>query len=144
GPGALITDVIDTPAAPSSLHPPDLVTVWLGLNELRQRITPQAYASELERLVTKLRGHGRSRVLVANLPPADALPGLTACVDMGNFYDRTCPVGPPPTDAALNKLVDSYDVAVRKVVGRTGAELVDLHAAWLQSRAAKQDRALVA
>jgi acyl-CoA thioesterase I len=107
---------------------PDLVTVWLNVNDLVAGVTPEEYERELDRLVSRLRAGGVERVLVANTPPLTNLPAYRAC------RPDPPPGGPPcldrslPPPAILARSVDAYNAAIRRVAGRQGAKVVDLHA----------------
>lgn len=99
---------------------PDVVTVWLNLDDLAAGVTADDYETALSALVRSLRQGGVARVLVANVPPIDLLPGY-----------------PPGLAAAVSlpESIDAYNAAIDRVVRAEGAELVDLHAAGLQAAA---------
>ena len=91
---------------------PDLVTVWLNVNDLRALVEPDVYAGQLRELVTALRRGGETTVLVANTPEIDQLPVL-----------RSLPIPP----AFVEARVDEYNRVIADVVDETGAVQVDLH-----------------
>lgn len=92
---------------------PDLVTVWLNVNDLRAFVDARTYGEQLREVVTALRRGGETTVLVANTPELDQLPVLAAL-----------PVPP----ALIEQRVDEYNQVIAQVVEDTGAVLVDLHA----------------
>jgi len=105
---------------------PTLVTVWLNVDDLAAGVSAGDYEARLGELVHALRRGGAARVLVANTPSLDRLPVYLAC----RAGAGACPfAGAVPEPAELNALVDAYDAAIARVVGREGAVLVDLHAA---------------
>lgn len=91
---------------------PDLVTVWLNVNDIRALVEPEAYGRQLRELVTALRRGGETTVLVANTPEIDQLPVL-----------RSLPIPPGLVEAR----VDEYNRVIADVVDDTGAVEVDLH-----------------
>lgn len=118
---ALAEEITDTLAAR-----PNLVTVWLNVNDMTQGVAPATYERQLDTLVRTLRGNGSTRVLVANTPPLDNLPAYQA----GRIL-----AGLPGPDQ-LRELVAAYNDAIARVVERQGAHLVDLHAVGMAARAA--------
>lgn len=112
-----------------------LVTVWLAIEDLGWETPAATYERELTRLVRALRQGGRARVLVANVPPAEALPA---------FEDRLARL---PVDASgreqLAEDVSAYNDAIARVVAAEGAELIDLHAALDEAMADGSFRSLV-
>ncbi|HEX2117689.1 MAG TPA: SGNH/GDSL hydrolase family protein [Acidimicrobiales bacterium] len=125
---ALAEEITDTIAAR-----PNLVTVWLNVNDMTQGVTPATYERELDTLVRTLRGNGSTRVLVANTPPLDNLPAYQA----GRIL-----AGLPDPDQ-LRELVAAYNDAIARVVERQGAHLVDLHAVGMAARAAGTEAQMI-
>lgn len=105
----------------------DLATVSLGITDIRRGTPADVYERGLESLVTELRSGGRTRVLMSNTPPLDALPGWRSCVP-GEFL---CPGSIVVDPSAVN----AYNDAVARVAQRTGAEVVDIHGLVLRARA---------
>ncbi|HET7487982.1 MAG TPA: GDSL-type esterase/lipase family protein [Acidimicrobiales bacterium] len=113
--------------------------VWLAVNDLLHLVPPATYEQQLRRLVHDLRRGGRTRVLVANVPPLDHLPAYLACRNGGD-----CLVdGPLPPPEVVNAAVDAYNAAVARVATAEGADLVDLHAAGVAARRAGTEASLV-
>jgi lysophospholipase L1-like esterase len=117
---------------------PDVVTVWLNVNDLIRGVTAASYGADLTKLVTALRRGGATKVLVANTPPLDDLPAYRACLPGTTTTVGQCALGPVqglvPPPATLNAAVDAYNAAIARVTASTGAVLVDLHAAGLAAR----------
>ncbi|MCA1847060.1 MAG: SGNH/GDSL hydrolase family protein, partial [Actinobacteria bacterium] len=95
---------------------PDVVTVWLVVNDILAGMAPDDYEPLLDELVGRLRGGDASRLLVGNCPYLDRLPAYLAGRALGLL--------PEPPEA--NRIVDSYNSAIERVVARHGATLVDL------------------
>jgi lysophospholipase L1-like esterase len=92
---------------------PDIVTVWLAVNDLNARVPLEVYAADLDTLLATLRSQTRARILVGNIPDL-ALVAMYADVD--------------PT--LLRAAVDQWNAAIAAVAARNGATLVDLYANW--------------
>ncbi len=103
---------------------PDLVTVWLNVNDIVCGVTPAHFERDLGALVGALCRSGRSRVLLANVPPLDRLPTYLA-------YAASRPEHGPE---ALNTVVAAYNAATARIAAREGAVVVDLHAVGLAAR----------
>lgn len=120
---------------------PDLVTVWLNVNDLTAQVPVERYEAQLRQLVHALRRDGATKVLVANTPPVQLLPSYLEC--------RRRPLGAcalvaliPPS--VVSAAVDSYNAAIARVVQDEGAVLVDLHGAAVRADASGEFNALVA
>src|SRR5579875_410966 len=54
---------------------PDIVTIWLAVNDLADRVPVTAYARDLDLLLTRLQaGAPRARIAIANVPDLTLLP----------------------------------------------------------------------
>jgi acyl-CoA thioesterase-1 len=105
---------------------PDVVTVWLAVNDLTHLVPVRAYEQQLRTLVHELRRDGRTTVLVGNMPPVDRMPAYLACLPGAVATDVRCqlPIVPPP--AVVRELVASYNAAIARVVQAEAAVPVDL------------------
>ena len=105
---------------------PDLVTVWLNVDDIIGGVPSDQYERSLDRLVAALRQDGHADVLVANTPSLDRLPAYRLCLESST----ACPLPghklPPPAD--LESIVAAYNAAIARVVVKEGAVLVDLAA----------------
>lgn len=133
-PGATVAQAL-TEEVPATLEArPTLVTVWLNVNDLVRGVGVADYERQLEALVRQLRRGGVTRVLVANTPPLDQLPAYQA----GRILAEV------PAPAEVQAMVTQYNEAIARVVQRTGALLVDLHASAMAARAAGTEASLIA
>ncbi|HEX7168309.1 MAG TPA: SGNH/GDSL hydrolase family protein [Acidimicrobiales bacterium] len=105
---------------------PDVVTVWLSVNDLTGLVDAKTYGEQLRQVVHALRRGGDTMVLVGNTPEVDQLPVIRRS-------------GVPA--ALVEKRVDDYNAAIEEVVRAEGAVLVDLHA---KSEKAEADGELAA
>lgn len=143
--GATVKDALAQEVPAAVAKKPDLVTVWLNVNDMLSFIKPATYQQQLDDLVKQLRRGGATKVLVANVPPLDRLPSFLAC-------KPNPPAGAPPCPSpalafvpiqAVVTLVDNFNTAIATVVRQEGAVLVDLHAAGLAARAAGTEGSLI-
>jgi lysophospholipase L1-like esterase len=132
-PGATIAQALAEEVSQALAARPNVVTVWLNVNDMTAGVAPADYERQLEALVKSLRGNGRIRVLVANTPPLDQLPAYQAGRVLAGL----------PAPEVVQQLTADYNAATARVVQRQGALLVDLFAVGMASRAAGTDAAMV-
>ena len=106
---------------------PDLVTVWLAVNDITHSIAVQTYEQQLRTLVHALRRGGATEVLVGNVPAVQDLPAYRACLP-GATSDVECVLPVVPPEELVAATVRSFNAAVDRVVEAEGARLVDLSA----------------
>jgi lysophospholipase L1-like esterase len=111
--GTLLREAIDQQLPVALDSDPDLVTVWLAVNDLNARVPLERYAAELDRLLSALRQGTHATILVGNIPDVARLPAYQQ-------VDRR----------VVRAEVDRWNASIAEVVARHGAELVDLHAGW--------------
>lgn len=124
-PGATVAEALRQEVPRAVETRPDLVTVWLNVNDLIAGVSARQYERDLGTLVRSLRRGGATRVLVANVPPLDQLPAYVGCRTAGAGCQFSAWL---PSPEALNEVVEAYNAATSRVVEREGAWLVDLHA----------------
>jgi acyl-CoA thioesterase I len=143
--GSTVADAL-TAQVPAAVElQPDLVTVWLNVNDLIAGVSARDYETRLGEAVHRLRRGGATRVLVGNTPALDRLPAYVRC--RANPGDPLCAgaLGARrlPDPAAVRAAVDAYNAAITRVADREGAIVVDLHATEARAVAAGTDAALV-
>ena len=92
---------------------PQVVTVWLGVNDIVQSVPVDVFATNLEAMLRALDEHTHAHVFVANIPDLTALPYFAT-------FDQQ----------ALQQKIARWNAAIDKVVGATRAILVDLDTSW--------------
>lgn len=92
---------------------PDLVTIWLAVNDINARIDPTQYEQNLDTLLTALQQQTHARIAVGNVPDLSLLPA----------YGSIDP-------ATLKVEVDHWNVIIARQAAQHGATLIDLHARW--------------
>jgi lysophospholipase L1-like esterase len=91
---------------------PDLVTVWLAVNDLNARVPLERYSANLDRLLGALSATGAT-VLVGNVPDVAMLPAYRSA------------------DAAqVRREVARWNAAIAASADRHGAIVVDLYSRW--------------
>ena len=105
---------------------PDVVTVWLAVNDITHLVPVQAYEQHLTTLVHQLRRGGRTQVLVGNVPSVERLPAVQACLPGAKPGAVACQLPVVPDVAEIRAVVSTYNTAIARVVKAEGATLVDL------------------
>ncbi len=126
--GATVGDALATQLPRALAADPDVVTVWLAVNDTLSLAPVGAYEAELGRLVHALRRGGRTTVLVGNVPPLDRLPAYRACLPGSRVTEVRCVLPVVPGPAQVRRRVADVNAAIARVVSREGAVLVDLSA----------------
>jgi acyl-CoA thioesterase-1 len=110
--GSTLAQALDEQLGPAVDAQPDIVTVWLAVNDLNARVPLPQYAAELDTLLGQLQTT-HARVLVGNVPDLARL-GVYKNVDQ----------------AALESTVAEWNGVIADTTARHGAVLVDLFARW--------------
>lgn len=92
---------------------PELVTVWLGVNDIVQSVPVATYEQQLEAMLLSLHQSANARVYVANIPDLSLLPSFAG-----------------ENQAALHTTIVQWNAAIAQAVAASGATLVDLYASW--------------
>jgi len=132
-PGTTVAQAIAEQVDATLAARPNLITIWLNVNDMARGVSVAEYERQLETLIRSLRRSVTTRVLVANTPPLDQLPAYQAGRLLGGL----------PGPDLIQQLVADYNAAIARVVQRQGALLVDLHAVGMAARAAGTDATLV-
>lgn len=96
---------------------PDVVVVWLAVNDIINSVPLNTYAAELRQTLAAI--HERSpqtRVFVGNVPDLTQIPYFSS-------WDR----------AALKAKVGAWNTAIAQACARRDATLVDIHRVWGQA-----------
>jgi lysophospholipase L1-like esterase len=92
---------------------PNIVTVWLAVNDLADGVPLAQYSQSLLSLLTSLRRGTHAQIFVGNIPDLTLLPHFFS-------YD-------PVT---LGAEVERWNMAIASICSEVGVYLVDIHAAW--------------
>ena len=111
--GSLVRQALDQQLPVALDSAPDLVTVWLAVNDYGARVPLEPYLADLGRLLGELRSKTKSNVLVGNVPDLSAIPAA------GRFDLR---------------FVDRWNAGIDEVARREEAMLVDLRTTWQEVR----------
>jgi acyl-CoA thioesterase I len=93
---------------------PDLVTVWLAVDDLADNVPLASYSHDLDLLISRLQtGAPHARIVVANVPDLTLVPR----------FQGTDP-------QTLHAQIAAYNNAIATIVKRHSVLLVDLYARW--------------
>jgi lysophospholipase L1-like esterase len=132
-PGATVAQAMAEEVEATVAARPDLVTVWLNVNDIVRGVSTEEYERQLESLVKAVRWRATTRVLVANTPPLEQLPA----------YEAGRIIGAVPAPAEVQQVVADYNAAIARVVERQGALLVDVHAVAMAAKAAGTEASFI-
>jgi lysophospholipase L1-like esterase len=126
--GATVQDALRSQLPRALAAEPDVVTVWLVVNDIVGGVPVKAYESRLRRLVRELRRGGRTQVLLGNAPAVWRLPAYRACLPGANGREVPCLLPLVPAESEVKAVTAAFNAAVERVASREGATLVDLSA----------------
>jgi lysophospholipase L1-like esterase len=133
-PGATAEDALQREVPQAERLHPDVVTVWLNVNDIIHGVGPDAYRAHISTLLQDLRDAGHPTVLVANTPALSGLPRFVECQPFAPSPAGGCDGSRRLTSEQLNATVDGYNSATSEAAAETGAIVVDLHALGLSSQ----------
>jgi acyl-CoA thioesterase I len=110
--GSTLAQALKEQVEPAVDAQPELVTIWLAVNDLNARVPLTRYEADLDRLLATVSQDGRC-VLVGNVPDLTRAPA----------YARVDP-------QVLRATIQEWNSVIGSVVSRHGARLVDLDARW--------------
>ena len=112
--GSTLAQALDEQLGPAIDAQPDVVTVWLAVNDLNARVPLERYAAELDALLAQLE-NSHARVLVGNVPDLGRLAAYRG-------------IDPLPLQAEVAR----WNQVIADTTVRHGDALVDLYARWQQ------------
>ncbi|MGE5334982.1 MAG: SGNH/GDSL hydrolase family protein [Nitrososphaerota archaeon] len=112
-PGETVAEASQTELPVALDATPALITVWLGVNDIVQGVSVDAYEQQLKALLLALHQHTHARVFVGNIPDLSLLPFF-------GIYDQ----GP------LRAIIARWNAAIARAVAASGSSLVDLYSTW--------------
>ena len=113
--GTLLHDALSQQLPEAIAAQPDVVTVWLAVNDFNAPVPLPQYEADLDTLLTALETQTNARILVGNVPDLSTVPNYAAA-------------GIPPILVQFETL--RWDAAIAAVVARHNATLVDLLPYW--------------
>jgi acyl-CoA thioesterase I len=111
--GSTLAQALDEQLAAAVDAKPDVVTVWLAVNDFNARVPLDRYAQDLNQMLQTLH-ITHARVLVANVPDL---------AQMAPFARRD----------QVRQEVQAWNEVIAAATARHGARLVDLHAHWQEA-----------
>jgi lysophospholipase L1-like esterase len=110
--GSTVSQALREQVGPALDARPDVVTVWLAVNDLNARVPLERYTTDLDALLSQL-DSTHARVLVGNVPDLGRLAAYRG-------------IDPAPLQAE----VDRWNSAIAQTAARHGATVVDLFGRW--------------
>lgn len=92
---------------------PDVVTVWLAVNDMAASVPLEAYREQLNALLNSLKQNTHAHIFVGNLPDLTLLPYFSGA-----------------NQTVLRETVQTWNAAITEVAAANGATLVDLYSGW--------------
>ncbi len=117
--GALLEDALRDQLPLALDRKPDVVTVWLGVNDFNALVPLATYSAQLDYLLGALRGRTHARVLVGNLPDLSRVTVYSSWLDFLG-------IDPWP----VRHEVQRWNASIAQVASKHGATVVDLYAGW--------------
>jgi acyl-CoA thioesterase I len=111
--GSLLRQAIDQQLPVAAASEPDLVTVWLAVNDYAARAPLEPYLADLGTLLAELRSKTGATVLVGNIPDLSGIPAA------GRFDLR---------------FQDRWNAGIEATVRQHETTLVDLRVIWREVR----------
>ncbi len=142
-PGATAQEALLREVPEAARLRPDIVTVWLNVNDLIRGVPPDDYRRQITSLLEGLRQAGSPTILVANTPPLGRLPRFAMCLPFSPAPGGECDQTRPLTAEELDAMVMAYNSAISEAAARAGAIVVDLHALGMVAQRQGTDLELV-
>jgi lysophospholipase L1-like esterase len=143
-PGATVERAIERELPKLKRAHPDIVTVWLNVNDIFQGVSPAQYKRDFAHILRAIDRIDPQQVLVANTPPLDTLPAYRACRPNPPEGGPFCFLGNSlPAPSEMRALVGRYNRIIKRSVKKTGATLIDLHTSALEAQRLGTDAPLV-
>lgn len=131
-PGATVADALTKEAHRIAKLEPEIVTVWLNVNDILGGVPVHTYERNLDRLLRLVTKDEDTKVLIANTPPLRWLPSYRACRPDPAPGAPDCPLWFSwPRPKVIDRLIESYNAAIERAAVRVGASVVDLHSTTL-------------
>jgi acyl-CoA thioesterase I len=131
-PGATVADALRQEARRAAKLKPEVVTVWLNVNDILTGVGVRAFERDLNKLLRLVSTDEDTKILIANTPPLRWLPAYRACSPNPPSAASDCPVWFKfPRPKVVDRMIESYNAAIDRAAARVGASVVDLHAATL-------------
>ena len=117
-PGVVLHQALDAEVPVAIDAHPNLITVWLAVNDIGNDVPVNSYARDLDLLLSRLQaGAPRARIVVGNVPDLRLVPYFSY-IDSQTLYTR----------------VQNYNAVIAAAVKRHHVILVDIFSRWHELR----------
>jgi lysophospholipase L1-like esterase len=113
--GTLLSAAVQDQLPLAVQEQPDLVTVWLAVNDLNAHVPVERYGADLDTLLASLARQTSARILVGSVPDLTQVPAYKAA-----------------DTAGLRAELARWNLVIAQVAGRHGAVVVDLYAGYAE------------
>jgi acyl-CoA thioesterase I len=127
-PGATAEEALQREVPEVERLRPDVVTVWLNVNDLIRGVSPDEFGRQILSLLEDVRSAGDPTVLIANTPPLGLLPRFADCQPLAPAPRGECDRTRRLTSEELDSMVHAYNAAISDAAARASAVVVDLNA----------------
>ena len=109
-PGITVHDVLNLELPVALDSHPDLVTIWLGVNDIVDKVPANSYANDLNTLLARLRANSpHARIAIANMPDLALLPAFAQA-----------------DQQVLTRQIQAYNTIIASAAQQHQAILIDL------------------
>ena len=109
-PGITLHDALNLELPVALDSHPELITIWLGVNDIADHVSINSYSHDLDFMLKRLRSHASSaRILIANIPDLTLLPYFTS-------YNQQI----------LHQSIEEFNATIARLAQQQHAILVDL------------------
>ena len=109
-PGITLHDALNLELPVALDSHPELITIWLGVNDIADHVSINSYSHDLDFMLKRLRSHAPSaRILIANIPDLTLLPYFTS-------YNQQI----------LHQSIEEFNATIARLAQQQHAILVDL------------------
>ena len=112
-PGVRLFEALEVEVPPALEAQPDLITIWLVVNDILGGVTLDRYRADLDRMLSQLKSGTRARIAIGNVP---------------NAPDSMQALGVPAAERPV--VAERWNAAISEAARTHGATLVDLHRRW--------------
>jgi lysophospholipase L1-like esterase len=126
-PGSTLAEALVDQLGDAVALDPDVVSVWLNVNDIVDRVPADVYGGRLRKLLASI-GRTGAVVLVATTPQLDTLPLYLACRPSPPVDGPACPAPElgAVRPAEIRAAVAAYNRTIERVAAETDAVVVDL------------------
>jgi len=117
--GSLLEDALRDQLPLAIESDPDVVTIWLGVNDFNAFVPLSVYSAQLDALLGTLESETHARVVVGNLPDLSRVRVYSSVLDFFGI-----------DGAPVRNKVARWNAEIERISAKHGATVVDLYSTW--------------